>query len=119
MARYYHEDRPDYDGLFRRPDNPSKTYMLLRPEFWRGQQHGGRHDAIHARHMRPRCDIISTGCCPDYPRLCDDFIADGSHRPQKSRGFSEEPCALRWSLQSLDLLKADIAADALPSLGDG
>lgn len=60
MARYYHEDRPGYDGLFRRPKDPSKTYMLLRPEFWRGQQHGGRHDAIHARHMRPRCDIIST-----------------------------------------------------------
>ncbi|PVH76685.1 hypothetical protein DL98DRAFT_464692 [Cadophora sp. DSE1049] len=60
MARYYHEDRPGYDGLFRRPEKPSKTYMLLRPEYWRGQQHGGRHDAIHARHMRPRCDIIST-----------------------------------------------------------
>ncbi|KAH7369612.1 hypothetical protein BKA65DRAFT_385928 [Rhexocercosporidium sp. MPI-PUGE-AT-0058] len=61
MARYYNEPRPGYDGLFRRSKNPTKSYMLLRPEFWRGQQHGGRHDAIHARHMRPRCDIISTG----------------------------------------------------------
>ncbi|KAL2063961.1 hypothetical protein VTL71DRAFT_4455 [Oculimacula yallundae] len=60
IARYYNEPRPSYDGLFRRPETPGKAYMLLRPEFWRGQQHGGRHDAIHARHMRPRCDIIST-----------------------------------------------------------
>ncbi|CZT00269.1 uncharacterized protein RCO7_08344 [Rhynchosporium graminicola] len=59
MARYYNEPRPGYDGS-RRPQTPRKPYMLLRPEFWRGQQHGGRHDAIHARHMRPRCDIIST-----------------------------------------------------------
>jgi hypothetical protein len=61
IARHYNEERPKYDGLFRRPENPSKSYLLLRPEFWRGQQHGGRHDAVHARHMRPRCDIISTG----------------------------------------------------------
>lgn len=60
IARHYNEERPEYDGLFRRPENPSKTYMLLRPEFWRGQQHGGRHDAVHARHLRPRCDMIST-----------------------------------------------------------
>lgn len=84
MARYYHEERPDYDGLFRRPENPSKTYMLLRPEFWRGQQHGGRHDAIHARHMRPRCDIISTGNCSDCPYLSGGCIFDNSHRPRKS-----------------------------------
>jgi hypothetical protein len=61
IARHYNEKRPPYDGLFRRPEGPSKTYMLLRPEFWRGQQHGGRNDAVHARHMRPRCDTISTG----------------------------------------------------------
>jgi hypothetical protein len=61
VARYFNEDRPNYDGIFRQPDEPTKSYMILRPEFWRGQQHGGRHDAVHAKHMRPRCDIISTG----------------------------------------------------------
>jgi hypothetical protein len=61
IARHYNEKVPEYEGIFRRPEHPSKTYMMLRPEFWRGQQHGGRKDAVHARHMRPRCDIISTG----------------------------------------------------------
>lgn len=61
IARNFNEERPDYDGLYRKHPVPSKTAMLLRPQFWRGQQHGGRHDAVHARHMRHRCDIIPTG----------------------------------------------------------
>ncbi|KAG4437374.1 hypothetical protein IFR05_007138 [Cadophora sp. M221] len=61
MARYYNEERPHFDGQFRWPENPSNTYMLLRPEFWRGQQ---RHDAVHTRHMRPCCNVISNEHAP-------------------------------------------------------
>lgn len=39
----------------------TKTYMILRPQFWRGQQHGGRHAPPHARHMRALCDTVSSG----------------------------------------------------------
>ncbi|KAK0718984.1 hypothetical protein B0T21DRAFT_374543 [Apiosordaria backusii] len=36
------------------------TQMLLRPQFWRGQQHGARSGVVHARHMRPLCERISS-----------------------------------------------------------
>jgi hypothetical protein len=61
IARYCNDERPDYDGLFQQPSEPSKAYMILRPGFWRGQQLGGTGAAIYARQMRPLCDIISTG----------------------------------------------------------
>lgn len=35
--------------------------MLLRPQFWEGQQHGGKSAEIHARHLRPLCEMISSG----------------------------------------------------------
>lgn len=35
--------------------------MLLQPEFWRGQQRESRNKSPPVRHMRPRCDIVSTG----------------------------------------------------------
>lgn len=35
--------------------------MLLRPQFWRGQQHGARSGVVHARHMRPLCERVSSG----------------------------------------------------------
>ena len=39
----------------------AKAGMLLRSEFWTGQQHGGRSGIAHARHMRPMCEIVSSG----------------------------------------------------------
>ncbi|KAE9376262.1 hypothetical protein N431DRAFT_479578 [Stipitochalara longipes BDJ] len=55
ISRYYGEDRPITESLSR---PPSMTRELLRREFWRGQQQGGDLDPAHARHMKPRCDII-------------------------------------------------------------
>jgi len=62
IARYFGEDRPDYDGIHRELQGSQKTqtYMLLRPQFWRGQQHGGRSAPPHARHMRSLCEIVSS-----------------------------------------------------------
>ncbi|CAG8962177.1 hypothetical protein HYFRA_00005226, partial [Hymenoscyphus fraxineus] len=58
IARYYGEEKPDLSGPYRKPRKPeehSKTRMLLRPQFWKGLQHGGRGDLpTHTRHMRPR-----------------------------------------------------------------
>jgi hypothetical protein len=34
--------------------------MILRPQFWRGQQHSGRSAPPYARHMRALCDIVSS-----------------------------------------------------------
>jgi hypothetical protein len=73
MARYYGEKRPDPDDLVllgsnklgRRTGRRTKTEMLLRHEFWRGQQSfesTGRDDdktEVHARHMRGMCDVVS------------------------------------------------------------
>ncbi|KAK2049929.1 hypothetical protein LZ31DRAFT_581266 [Colletotrichum somersetense] len=44
------------------PHNNMKTHsqMVLRPEYWRGQQHGGRRTLVHARHMRAICERISS-----------------------------------------------------------
>ncbi|KAK3389773.1 hypothetical protein B0H63DRAFT_464311 [Podospora didyma] len=63
MARYYHERPPDSEDLFlksksRRPR--TKTEMLLRPEYWQGQQNYEADSEVHARHMRPLCSGIST-----------------------------------------------------------
>lgn len=62
IARYYREERPDSNNTFltsrsRRPT--TKTEMLLRPEFWQGQQNYESDSEIHARHMRPFCSGIS------------------------------------------------------------
>ncbi|KAK1723886.1 uncharacterized protein BDZ83DRAFT_741782 [Colletotrichum acutatum] len=66
-------DRPNKDGspnkdervrYFHIPHNNMqlKTHsrMVLRPEYWRGQQHGGRRTLVHARHMRAICERISS-----------------------------------------------------------
>lgn len=64
IARYYSEDKPDLDGPYVKPkkgEPKSKTRMLLRPQYWRGLQHGNRKDLpTHTRHMRPRSYVIST-----------------------------------------------------------
>lgn len=68
IARYYKEENPDLSGPYRKPRTPaeqSKTRMLLRPQFWKGLQHGDRTDLpTHTRHMRPRCYPISTSKVP-------------------------------------------------------
>ncbi|KAK3312089.1 hypothetical protein B0H66DRAFT_394121 [Apodospora peruviana] len=62
IARYYHETRPDSEGMFLKSEvmrPKTKTEMLLRPEYWHGQQNFDVDSEVHARHMRPFCDGIS------------------------------------------------------------
>ncbi|KAK3354036.1 hypothetical protein B0T25DRAFT_224469 [Lasiosphaeria hispida] len=68
MARYYREKRPDPDDLFMNSKlrrSRTKTEMLLRPEYWQGQQNYDGDDEVHARHMRPFCDAISVTPSPE------------------------------------------------------
>ncbi|KAK4186519.1 hypothetical protein QBC35DRAFT_554014 [Podospora australis] len=60
IARYYDEEHQDLGHSYR--DSPVRTHtqMLLRPQFWRGQQHGARSGVVHARHMRPLCERVSS-----------------------------------------------------------
>ncbi|KAK3312035.1 hypothetical protein B0H66DRAFT_101740 [Apodospora peruviana] len=62
MSRYYGEKDLDYERIHREPtaENRTRAYMLLRPQFWRGQEYGSRSAIVHARHMRPICEIVST-----------------------------------------------------------
>ncbi len=63
VARYYHEKRPDAEDLYLKSKlggERTKTEMLLAPEFWQGQQDFNSKSEVHARHMRPLCDVIST-----------------------------------------------------------
>ncbi|KAK3938190.1 hypothetical protein QBC46DRAFT_441401 [Diplogelasinospora grovesii] len=62
MSRYQNEEDLKHDGIHTRPklEDPQKAYMILRPQFWKGQQYGGRNSLVHARHMRPICEIISS-----------------------------------------------------------
>ncbi|KAH8883113.1 hypothetical protein GQ53DRAFT_883648 [Thozetella sp. PMI_491] len=62
IARYYHERRPDADDFLTKHKTQrarTKTEMLLRPEYWQGQQNFDETSEVHARHMRPICDTIS------------------------------------------------------------
>ncbi|KAL2263960.1 hypothetical protein VTK26DRAFT_3954 [Humicola hyalothermophila] len=62
IARYYREKRPEPDRLFKTFGSgrtQSRTEMVLRPEYWRGQQNFDARSEVHARHMRPFCSGIS------------------------------------------------------------
>ncbi|KAF6833635.1 ankyrin repeat protein [Colletotrichum musicola] len=60
IAEYFEEKRPGYDGLFSRSGVKTHSDMILRPQYWRGQQHGGRRTLVHARYMRAICERISS-----------------------------------------------------------
>ena len=62
VARYFGQGDPDFDAATRELQDKVKTetYMILRPQYWRGQQHGSADAAPHARHMRPLCVAISS-----------------------------------------------------------
>ncbi|KAG7144074.1 hypothetical protein HYQ46_007190 [Verticillium longisporum] len=59
---YYGQDPPSFDGVIHELQEPynTKTYMMLRPQYWRGQMHGSAGSAPHSRHMRPLCEAISS-----------------------------------------------------------
>ncbi|KAL2128341.1 hypothetical protein VTI74DRAFT_9302 [Chaetomium olivicolor] len=61
MTAYYGEKkRPDLGNNYRGSATRSHAKLLLRPEFWRGQQHGSRSGMVHARHMRTLCERVSS-----------------------------------------------------------
>ncbi|KAF6805552.1 ankyrin repeat protein [Colletotrichum sojae] len=60
IARYFDEKRPKHGGFGSRSGVKTHSQMILRPEYWRGQQHGGRRTLVHARHMRAICERISS-----------------------------------------------------------
>lgn len=68
IAKYYGEDAPLLgETPFPDPLEQSRAHMLLRPQYWRGQQHGINMSAanptglpVHARHLRPMCENISS-----------------------------------------------------------
>ncbi|KAK1751124.1 hypothetical protein QBC47DRAFT_351969 [Echria macrotheca] len=60
IAGYYNDGIPPLSPNHIQSPVKTKTRMLLRPEFWRGQQHGLRSGIVHARYMRPLCERVST-----------------------------------------------------------
>jgi hypothetical protein len=75
IARYYHEKRPDADDFLTKHKTQrarTKTEMLLRPEYWQGQQNFDESSEVHARHMRPICDTISISTLFSFPKV--DFL---------------------------------------------
>ncbi|KAH9209026.1 hypothetical protein DL95DRAFT_467167 [Leptodontidium sp. 2 PMI_412] len=63
LARYYHEDTPDFSSPScrgPRGSKGSKVRTLLQPQFWRDLQNGDKVDLPpHSRHMRPHCLSIN------------------------------------------------------------
>ncbi|KUI66265.1 hypothetical protein VM1G_02448 [Cytospora mali] len=59
MARYFDEDDINYD---QEPTEGNRThaYMMLRRQYWKGQQNGGKSSEVHARHLRPLCETVSS-----------------------------------------------------------
>jgi hypothetical protein len=66
IARFYKEEPPAANDLLQRiqPRKRTATQRLLRPEFWTGQLNGGGSE-VHARHMRPLCEMIPGNKCSD------------------------------------------------------
>ncbi|ORY70921.1 uncharacterized protein BCR38DRAFT_415455 [Pseudomassariella vexata] len=60
IARYFGEEHTPCSMSSFKSDEMTRTQMLLRPQFWSGQQHGGREGAVHARHLRPLCETVSS-----------------------------------------------------------
>ncbi|KAL5896377.1 hypothetical protein ACKVWM_003580 [Pyricularia oryzae] len=78
IAKYYRKESKLDDGPFADPLQKSRPYMLLRPQFWRGQQRGMNRGhpylsslAVHTRHMRPMCESISSDPPHMYHRKAD------------------------------------------------
>ncbi|KAK4235881.1 hypothetical protein C8A03DRAFT_17421 [Achaetomium macrosporum] len=70
IARYYHEKRPQSDGLrhksaTRRPE--SRAENVLQPGYWKGQQNFDGDSEVHARHMRPFCSGIPVDAVASEP----------------------------------------------------
>ncbi|KFA54065.1 hypothetical protein S40293_05549 [Stachybotrys chartarum IBT 40293] len=60
IARYYDEENPQYDTRYRKNQTHTPASMLLRRDFWRGQEQGRGSPIIHTRHLRPLCEPVSS-----------------------------------------------------------
>ncbi|XDG05343.1 hypothetical protein ABKA04_004958 [Annulohypoxylon sp. FPYF3050] len=63
ISRYFGEQRPEYHATHRELNRKkkTKTYMVLRDQYWKSQLHGGQqHNPPHARHLRPICETVSS-----------------------------------------------------------
>lgn len=119
MARYYGEkqaasdDRNWYSKSYRR----SKTEMLLSPEFWKGQQEGSRSHEVHARGMRPLCEVIPAG-----PSKQISVRGHYTHLKLDLNTMEASPNNMVLFVsrkQSFEGLGTELFQDAVSSLGDG
>ncbi|KAI1169866.1 hypothetical protein F4777DRAFT_571584 [Nemania sp. FL0916] len=62
IARYYGDERPDFDAIRRHLQQPQKTRtsMILQEKYWRGRLHGDKGFSPHARYMSHTCETISS-----------------------------------------------------------
>ncbi|CAM1509028.1 Fc.00g027670.m01.CDS01 [Cosmosporella sp. VM-42] len=65
IARYYDESDPQYDTSYSRSREKTRANRLLHRDFWRGQEHGQGSPIIHARHLRPLCEPVSSEVLAD------------------------------------------------------
>ena len=90
VARYYNEAPPDPDDdlLFRRttttPRPRTRTEMLLRPEYWQGQQSFVAGCEVHARHMRPLCEGIASVSDSEGVAATSDINEDDGAAPPRN-----------------------------------
>jgi hypothetical protein len=68
IAQYYGEETPNFDKIHVEKSPSTKSYNVLRTEYWRGQQHGGMQSPVHSRHLMPMCETPSMGKSPSLGR---------------------------------------------------
>lgn len=56
----YFKDSLDLDHV-EENGGRTKSHMILRPQYWRGQERGTRSSPVHMRHLRPLCKAVSSG----------------------------------------------------------
>jgi hypothetical protein len=61
VARYYHEKLPNFEGRYRGPMYPSKTYKFFQQESWQDQRHIADRSASYDRNIKPGGVAFSTG----------------------------------------------------------
>ncbi|RYP89234.1 hypothetical protein DL769_000139 [Monosporascus sp. CRB-8-3] len=63
MSRYYNEKDVQFNNGQPNaiPITPTRANTVLCHELWKGQQHLGNTSFIHARHLRPLCELVSSG----------------------------------------------------------
>ncbi|CCC14530.1 unnamed protein product [Sordaria macrospora k-hell] len=60
IANYYAERKQNVRKKGQSTAIQTSTQLLLRPQYWDGQQQGTRSGIVHARHMRPVCEVVSS-----------------------------------------------------------